>query len=388
MALARKGFHAHLIEAGPAIGPPPSPDVFSAVESHGLTGQVAMRTETQAPRPYVAGAGVGGSALVNGMLKMLPAFGALARSWNVPGWTANRFAESAARVFGDVSARRGSRSHMDGLLESLLPVREAHYFGHGTRPNWPEAVQNAGVRLSGGTTVKRVVLEAGQARGVSCDDGLLYESNEVVLCAGAIESPRLLWRSQVVLPAIGRHVLDHPSLTFTACPPAQPELSRYLAILSSESSRQDLLVTTYDARGLVVLTLLRTRSRGWLTATEIHLNQLSHTADRQALRSGVRQLGRVLPNATGADGRTLADLAAMSDDALDTWMRQNEDGTYHIAGSCRMGPTAIDNVVDGDGKVFGATGLFVADASIFPALPLASPQATVMIVADALATRW
>jgi choline dehydrogenase len=42
-------------------------------------------------------------------------------------------------------------------------------------------------------------------------------------------------------------------------------------------------------------------------------------------------------------------------------------------------------VVDPNGCVFGVAGLFIADASVFPSLPLATPQATVMAAADTIA---
>jgi choline dehydrogenase-like flavoprotein len=67
-------------------------------------------------------------------------------------------------------------------------------------------------------------------------------------------------------------------------------------------------------------------------------------------------------------------------------MLRHEDGTYHVAGTCRMGVSAEDSVVDPAGQVFGLSGLRIADASVFPSLPMATPQATVMAVADAIAT--
>ena len=216
--------------------------------------------------------------------------------------------------------------------------------------------------------------------------GETLEATRVVLCAGAIETPRLSWRSGLAHPAVGRNLADHPSLAFTVPGSFSTRRATRVALMSSAPhGADDLLVTSYDRKELVLLTLLRAESRGWLTADMIHLNQLSHPEDRAALRSGVRQLALRVPKATGPDGTSVEQISRFSDDDLDGWMLHHEDGTYHVAGTCRMGVSAEDSVVDPNGQVFGVSGLYIADASVFPFLPLAAPQATVMAVADAIA---
>jgi choline dehydrogenase/5-(hydroxymethyl)furfural/furfural oxidase len=47
--------------------------------------------------------------------------------------------------------------------------------------------------------------------------------------------------------------------------------------------------------------------------------------------------------------------------------------TGHICGTCRMGaPEDPRTVVDPEGRVLGIEGLWVADASVFPAVPRAN----------------
>jgi choline dehydrogenase len=46
---------------------------------------------------------------------------------------------------------------------------------------------------------------------------------------------------------------------------------------------------------------------------------------------------------------------------------------YHPAGSCKMGPASDpDAVVDAEGQVHGIDGLYVADASLMPAVTSAN----------------
>ena len=386
-ALARAGHDVHLIEGGPVVEPPPSSDVFEALARFGRTDLVVLRTEAQQPRPYAAAAGVGGSALVNGMLNMAPDARALAGAWGVPGWGAQRLRQSLARTSHRAAPPGASveRSRLDSVIEELSGSADARYFGVGNqRPRWSVG---SDVVLTTKTRVDRVLRTSEGVAGVVMASGEMVEASHVVLCAGAIETPRLLWRSGIAHPAIGRNLVDHPSLAFTVPGSFSTRRATRLALMTSTPhGANDLLVTSYDRNELVLLTLLRTKSRGWLSAELIHLNQLSHEEDQGALRIGVRQLALRLPHAAGPDGTTLDQLSRLSDDDLDRWMLLHEDGTYHIAGTCRMGGSASDSVVDPDGQVFGIEGLYIADASVFPSLPLATPQATVMALADAIAT--
>jgi choline dehydrogenase-like flavoprotein len=385
-ALARNGHNVHLIEGGPVVEPPPSADVFEALAAHGRTDLMAIRTEAQQPRSYAAAAGVGGSALVNGMLNMAPDARALAEAWGVPGWAEQRIRQSIARTSHSAALTVApvERSQLDRVIDELSGTTDAAYFGEGNRrPSWPVGPNTA---LTTNTRVDRVLRANGSVVGVMTTSGEMREATRVVVCAGAIETPRLLWRSGLALPAIGRNLADHPSLAFTVPGSFSNRRGTRLALMPSiPHGVNDLLVTSYDRNELVLLTLLRAKSRGWLTADMIHLNQLSHPEDRAALRSGVRQLALRVPHASGPDGTPLDQIAHFSDHDLDTWMIHHEDGTYHVAGTCRMGMWAEDNVVDPNGQVFGVPGLYVADASVFPSLPLATPQATVMAVADAIA---
>ena len=75
-----------------------------------------------------------------------------------------------------------------------------------------------------------------------------------------------------------------------------------------------------------------------------------------------------------------------SDERLAAYIRANI-GTYcHASGTVPIGPDHDANaVLDQRCKVRGTANLYVADASIFPRIPSAVPNLTVMAVAERVA---
>ncbi len=72
-----------------------------------------------------------------------------------------------------------------------------------------------------------------------------------------------------------------------------------------------------------------------------------------------------------------------SDEAIDTWVRQNVESAYHPCGTCRMGaPGDPLAVVDPECRVIGVDRLRVVDASIFPTVPNGNINAPTIMVAE------
>ena len=81
---------------------------------------------------------------------------------------------------------------------------------------------------------------------------------------------------------------------------------------------------------------------------------------------------------------TPADLE--TDEALDGWLRRNISTSYHISGTCKMGPANDPMaVVDRQFRVRGVSGLRVADASIMPDVVHANTNVTTMMIAERVA---
>ena len=80
--------------------------------------------------------------------------------------------------------------------------------------------------------------------------------------------------------------------------------------------------------------------------------------------------------------------AVKSDSEIDAWIRASSETAYHLAGTCRMGKEGdAEAVVDSEGRVFGAEGLRVADASIMPDLPSGNLNAPVIMMAEKIADK-
>jgi choline dehydrogenase-like flavoprotein len=303
----------------------------------------------------------------------------------------------------------------------------------------------ANLTIRGGALVDRVLFDGSRARGVRVRFGDAWEEiegREIVLCAGAIHSPTILMRSgigpavalrglgiavQHDLPAVGQHLMDHPILRATiALKPgfrAEGADARHTNCCLTYSSglggggERDMIMIAYNHRGLtadgqpapggaVGVALYDAFSRGSLRLTsadpeaqpEVDENMLDDPRDRLRLRDGVRRLARLtalepmsrIAEAItfGDSALTMAEAAALPEDALDALMLREASDIQHAAGTCRM--TAHEDprgVVDPDLRVRGVDGLRVADASIMPTDCRANLHFTCVMIGENLARR-
>jgi 5-(hydroxymethyl)furfural/furfural oxidase len=123
------------------------------------------------------------------------------------------------------------------------------------------------------------------------------------------------------------------------------------------------------------------------------LRRLNRITPANKLKSAaIAALIDTVPALAGPIFATLADrkldLAALvgDDAALAEHIRQNVAGTFHPAGTCRMGraddPAAA---TDQAGRVHGVAGLRVIDASIMPTIPRGNTNIPTIMVAEKLA---
>ncbi len=279
--------------------------------------------------------------------------------------------------------------------------------------------------------VRRIRFDGDRAVGVEFSSGpdLLYAeaASEIILSAGAIESPKMLLLSGIgpeadlkaygirlreLLPEVGQNLHDHPrvalpfrcqspvSLLNAFAPGALQEFHRsgagpwssngaeagaFVGNLQFHFLPLDLATIGLEATGhhgfTIAPTLLTPRSRGHLTlasadpaaAPLIDPAYLSHPDDLPALREGVRlsyELAAAAPFAGyGAEVSRLPD--------LDELIRTRLDTCYHPAGTCAIGP-----VVDQKLRLKGLRNLRVVDASVIPVLPRGNTHAPVVMLAE------
>jgi choline dehydrogenase len=130
---------------------------------------------------------------------------------------------------------------------------------------------------------------------------------------------------------------------------------------------------------------------------EVEENMLADARDRERLRDGVRRLARLValdPLARlgainfGETGMSMAEAAALPDDALDAVMLREAGDIQHAAGTCRMSAHEDPRgVVDPDLRVRGVEGLRVADASIMPSDCRANLHFTCVMIGEMAARR-
>lgn len=118
----------------------------------------------------------------------------------------------------------------------------------------------------------------------------------------------------------------------------------------------------------------------------IQPNYLSAPGDWPVLLGGLRLMRRLLSTpelAHFVEAETLPGPQVQTDDEWLDFARRNGSTTYHLIGTCKMGPETDPGAVVNDRlRVHGLERLRVVDASIMPAMISANTYATTMAIAE------
>jgi choline dehydrogenase-like flavoprotein len=313
-----------------------------------------------------------------------------------------------------------------------------------------EDAHKAGTRIVVRCHVERVLLEGGAAVGVvgwAPDDEtgerrrVEVRAKAVVVAGGAVESPALLLRSGLRNPNIGRHLKLHPVSSVSGFyeEKVEPWIGSLQTVYSEQFARLQggygirlevapvhpglfaLAVPWDDARehkrrmthisqASAFIALVRDSGEGHITLDKqgdpvIHYwpNEL----DRAHLVRGIQEMTRVaVSSGATATGSQFSGLyleaeggrpGAFTKARLDAYLAEvarrgiapNKPPlfTAHQMGTCRLGGDARTAVADPYGAVFGARGLFVADASTFPTASGVNPMLSTLGMAYRVAQR-
>jgi choline dehydrogenase len=138
----------------------------------------------------------------------------------------------------------------------------------------------------------------------------------------------------------------------------------------------------------------RPESKGWVRAKSsdpfekptIQPNYLSDEKDRQVTIKAMKLARRLIdtaPMRPYLDGEVYPGAHVQSDAELLDAARMWGNTTYHLNGTCRMGPASdTTSVVDDELKVRGMEALRVIDASVMPAMLSANLNAATMMIAE------
>lgn len=285
-------------------------------------------------------------------------------------------------------------------------------------------LDNVAVDLLMNTEVLGLAIEGGRCVGVRLAERIVRADGEVLLCAGAIDSPRLLMLSGIGpadhlrslaipvvsdLPDVGRHLEDHllvagvayaakrevPRSHYNHCdallyvPRADPnESPEYLVMCLSLPFVLPSVGPLPAPAYVLVPCLMRPRSRGSLKLASanplapalIDPGYLSDPADLDILVEGISIAREIGAGAAFADWRAreiYPGPESTSPAELRKFVLRAADSFHHPVGTCRIG-----DAVDAALRVKGVAGLRVIDASVFTGIPQAMINAATIAVAE------
>lgn len=293
-------------------------------------------------------------------------------------------------------------------------------------------LQRPNLTVTTGALVTRLLFEGTRTVGVEyLHEGMLHQAGvnqEVILSAGAFDSPKLLTLSGIGdaeylksleipvvadLPGVGQNLQDHLLVTVVqqTTQDIHPAISSngieaglFLHSEGNVDAAPDLQFFCgpimfappgYDHSGsgftgAVSLTRLQNvgsvglRSRDPKDAPIIQMNYLQSDADMQKLVAGIKLIRKLFQTSAFDEfqGEEIAPGTDVTgDEALATYVRDGCSTVWHPVGTCKMGTDPMA-VVDPELRVHGVEGLRVVDASIMPTITTGNTNAPTIAIGE------
>jgi choline dehydrogenase-like flavoprotein len=307
----------------------------------------------------------------------------------------------------------------------------------GTLTTYLRDAYDAGARILCHTKALRVLHDNGRAIGVEAvftdpvsqaTRAITVHAKQVVVAAGALETPAVLLRSGIGGPAVGKHLRLHPSSGMFGVyeedqrawwgPPQAavmdefrdlgdgygllvegshyyPGVFAFQLALTNGKAHKELMAKF--ARMCDLLFITRDHGGGEVTLDEhgeaLHHYSLDDPRDQEQVRRGLRVLAE-LHLAAGAQELWLNTPYApgfLRGGDLDAWLETLYAmpfgaggialGSAHQMGSARMGLDPATSVAAPTGELHDVKGVWIGDTSAFPTPSGANPMLTCMALA-------
>jgi len=255
---------------------------------------------------------------------------------------------------------------------------------------------------------------------------------DVIVCSGALESPKLLLLSgigppahlaevgipvRVGLPGVGENFHNHVLCgVIQECsqPVPAPHLNQSEVALFCKSDPGwvgpdlqigfvtipfDIIVGQAHPNSVSILPgVVRPMSRGWvrlagsdpLAKPLVNPNYLGAGSDLDRLVQGMK-LARDIFGTSAFSPWLKGEMSPGPDVSTDAELRDfviaKADSYHHQVGSCKMGSDAMAVVDPENLRVYGVDGLRVADASVMPVVPSGNCHAGIVMIAERLADK-
>ena len=279
---------------------------------------------------------------------------------------------------------------------------------------------------------KLIIGPGNEVLGVETSRGPIMARREVVLSAGALDTPKLLMLSGIGpaahlrefgievkkdLSGVGAHLLDHPiacvnvastkpiareadwnysGIIFTRTEPdaVWPDIEVQVGpeLFEQQTKPAGYPSAPYGFTAYIAVNRAKSQGTVKLATTDIRDNPIVDPAyftdddgyDLRVMIGGVRMSRQFFatPSIAGWIDRELAPgIDSESDDEIGAYVRDTATTGYHPAGTCAMGPAGSPrSVVDPELKVVGVRRLRVADASIMPTMVSVNIAPTCMMI--------
>ena len=241
----------------------------------------------------------------------------------------------------------------------------------------------------------------------------------VFLCAGAVESPRLLLLNDLANSSgqVGRNFMAHTGLQIWGRfdEPVTPTRGIPGGLISEDTHRPAGVDFAggylLQSIGVMPVTYVTQMARGrglWGEALARHMEDFDRVAGINILGDCLPYDGNRLTLSDELDGRGLPKpridftngenerrMTAHADTIMrDVWSAAGAHDVWamprnaHTLGTCRMGADGDDAVVDAEGRSFDVENLFVCDNSVFSSALAVNPALTQMALSLRVADRF